>query len=71
MRFVFRHFPLTTMHPFAELAAEAAEAAAAQGWQVPEAECYPVGARDMNGRVARMPQRKVRILGLRKTREDK
>jgi protein-disulfide isomerase len=36
MRFVFRHFPLTTMHPFAELAAEAAEAAAAQGsfWQM-------------------------------------
>jgi protein-disulfide isomerase len=31
IRFVFRHFPLTTMHPHAELAAEAAEAAAAQG----------------------------------------
>ena len=31
MRFVFRHFPLTTMHPHAEPAAEAAEAAGAQG----------------------------------------
>src|SRR5258705_6404346 len=30
MLFVFRNFPLTTVHPHAELAAEAAEAAAAQ-----------------------------------------
>lgn len=30
MKFVFRHFPLTEVHPHAELAAEAAEAAAAQ-----------------------------------------
>lgn len=29
--FVFRHFPLRELHPHAELAAEAAEAAAAQG----------------------------------------
>jgi protein-disulfide isomerase len=36
LRFVFRHFPLTTVHPHAEHAAEAAEAAGAQGrfWEM-------------------------------------
>src|SRR5919206_3595175 len=36
LRFVFRHFPITTAHPHAELAAEAAEAAGAQGkfWEM-------------------------------------
>lgn len=36
VRFVFRHFPLTTIHPHAETAAEAAEAAGRQGryWQM-------------------------------------
>lgn len=36
MRFVFRHYPLVEAHPHAELAAEAAEAAAAQGkfWEM-------------------------------------
>jgi protein-disulfide isomerase len=31
LRFIYRHFPLMETHPHAELAAEAAEAAAAQG----------------------------------------
>lgn len=36
VRFVFRHFPLTQLHPHALLAAEAAEAAGAQGrfWEM-------------------------------------
>ena len=36
LRFVFRNFPLAEMHPHAERAAEAAEAAAAQGkfWEM-------------------------------------
>jgi protein-disulfide isomerase len=36
LRFVFRNFPISTSHPYAEQAAEAAEAAAVQGrfWQM-------------------------------------
>ena len=36
LRFVFRHFPLTELHPHAQHAAEAAEAVAAQGkfWEM-------------------------------------
>jgi protein-disulfide isomerase len=36
LRFVYRHFPLTEAHPHAQTAAEAAEAAGAQGrfWQM-------------------------------------
>jgi NhaA family Na+:H+ antiporter len=36
LRYVFRHLPLPDVHPFSELAAEAAEAAASQGafWEI-------------------------------------
>jgi protein-disulfide isomerase len=36
LRFAFRHFPIAELHPHAELAAEAAEAAGAQGrfWEM-------------------------------------
>jgi len=36
LRFVFRNFPISTAHPYAEQAAEAAEAAASQGhfWEM-------------------------------------
>jgi protein-disulfide isomerase len=39
LAFVFRHFPLSSVHPHAEHAAEAAEAAAAQGrfWEMHDA----------------------------------
>jgi protein-disulfide isomerase len=39
LRFVFRNFPITTSHEFAELGAEAAEAAADQGkfWEMHDA----------------------------------
>jgi protein-disulfide isomerase len=39
LRFVFRNFPLSTMHPHAEHAAEAAEAAGAHGkfWEMHDA----------------------------------
>jgi protein-disulfide isomerase len=39
LRFVFRHMPLSELHPYAELAAEAAEAAGAQGkfWEMHDA----------------------------------
>ena len=39
MRFVFRHMPLIEMHPYAQHAAEAAEAAGAQGkfWEMHDA----------------------------------
>ena len=46
LRFVFRHLPLTEVHPEAERAAEASEAAAAQGsfWEMHDA-LYANGGR--------------------------
>jgi Na+:H+ antiporter, NhaA family len=39
LQYVYRHLPITTVHPYAQLAAEAVEAAAAQGkfWQMHQA----------------------------------
>src|SRR3954464_11023768 len=46
LRFVFRHLPLTEVHPDAQRAAEAAEAASAQGacWEMPDG-MYATGGR--------------------------
>jgi protein-disulfide isomerase len=54
VRFAFRHFPLSTVHPHAERAAQAAEAAAAQGrfWPMHEllfANQHRLGDRDLLG----------------------
>jgi Na+/H+ antiporter NhaA len=54
LRFVFRHLPLTDVHPHAQLAAEAAEAAASQGkfWEMHDALMDHQGAltlRDLTG----------------------
>jgi protein-disulfide isomerase len=49
IRFVFRNFPLVQVHPHAEQAAEAAEAAAAQGkfWQMYGLLLQPTAALDL------------------------
>ena len=54
IRFAFRHFPMTTVHPHADRAAEAAEAAGAQGrfWPMHEllfANQDRLGDRDLLG----------------------
>jgi protein-disulfide isomerase len=48
--FVFRNFPITQLHPHAELAAEAAEAAAAQGkfWEMYELLLRPSSSLDLD-----------------------
>ena len=45
VRYVWRHLPLTDVHPQAQLAAEAAEAAAAQGafWEMHDLLLRPPG----------------------------
>jgi protein-disulfide isomerase len=61
VRFVFRHFPLTSVHPYAELAAEAAEAAAAQRQLWPMHELLFSRQRELNEATI---LRCARILGL-------
>ena len=53
VRFVFRNFPIAQLHPHAEQAAEAAEAAAAQGkfWQMYELLLQPYAELDTNSLV--------------------
>jgi formate-nitrite transporter family protein len=50
IRFVFRNFPITQLHPHAERAAEAAEAAAAQGryWEMYELLLWPSSSLDLD-----------------------
>jgi protein-disulfide isomerase len=52
--FVFRNFPITQLHPHAELAAEAAEAAAAQGkfWEMYELLLRPSSSLDLDSLVS-------------------
>lgn len=54
LRFGFRHFPLRDVHPDAELAAQASEAAAAQGhfWQMHD-RLYSSGGRLSHGDLLR------------------
>ncbi|HEY3050206.1 MAG TPA: DsbA family protein [Gaiellaceae bacterium] len=59
LRFVFRNFPITTSHPNAELAAEAAEGAAVQGrfWEMHDL-LYEnqdrLGGEDLHGYASRL-----------------
>jgi protein-disulfide isomerase len=54
IRFVFRNFPIQQLHPHAEQAAEAAEAAAAQGkfWEMYELLLRPSSRLDLDSLVA-------------------
>ena len=53
IRFVFRNFPIAQLHPHAEQAAEAAEAAAAQGkfWEMYELLLQPYSHLDIDSLV--------------------
>ena len=55
IRFVFRNFPIPQLHPHAEQAAEAAEAAAAQGkfWEMYELLLQPSSRLDLDALLAR------------------
>jgi formate-nitrite transporter family protein len=54
IRFVFRNFPIVQLHPHAEQAAEAAEAAAAQGrfWEMYELLLQPSSRLDLDALVS-------------------
>src|SRR5215472_17864598 len=54
IRFAFRNFPIPQLHPHAEQAAEAAEAAAAQGkfWEMYELLLQPSSSLDLDSLVA-------------------
>src|SRR5215475_15263678 len=54
IRFVFRNFPIPQLHPHAEQAAEAAEAAAAQGkfWEMYELLLQPSSSLDLDSLVS-------------------
>ena len=54
IRFVFRNFPIAQLHPHAEQAAEAAEAAAAQGkfWEMYELLLRPSSGLDLDSLLA-------------------
>lgn len=59
LRYVWRHLPLSDVHPWAQLAAEAAEAAAAQGkfWEMHDLLLEhrgPLGLRDLVGYAERL-----------------
>jgi protein-disulfide isomerase len=55
IRFVFRNFPISQLHPHAEQAAEAAEAAAAQGkfWEMYELLLQPSSRLDLDSLLSR------------------
>jgi protein-disulfide isomerase len=55
IRFAFRNFPIPQLHPHAEQAAEAAEAAAAQGkfWEMYELLLEPASSLDLDSLLAR------------------
>jgi protein-disulfide isomerase len=71
-RFVFRHFPYARLHPHAELAAQAAEAAGAQGkfWEMHEALFENQEALEMDDLVARAEKLQLDVDTFREALKD-